>query len=304
MKHRSVIPMLFMLALVLAVTGCDQQTAGWDEASFQSAVDTAVAATDEAQLQLTEDAQASFTSTFTPEPTQTFTPIPDTATPEPTPSPESEITSASVTPEFLLSGPAVKVTVDTNCRSGPGKSYTYLGALLVGEEAAIYGLDPSGTWYYINNPDQEEGFCWIWSFYAQTSGSLASLPLFTPGPTPTPEPNFSTAVHAVETCAGSWQVEFTIVNNGSVRLESVSSFVRDTVTGNQTATSSENYFQDKTGCAVTTNNEKREPGQTGFTVSLDLANDPTGHLTFGSITVCTEDFLQGDCRTREFYFTP
>ena len=306
-KNKKYLLILIAAALVLVTTACGTQDTGLDEAAFEIALGTAVAATDAAQaaeLQKTEDAKIVFTATPTDAPPPTNTTMPDTITPEPTEAESPEAETSPEPPAISLKGAAVQVSVDTNCRSGPGKVYPYLGALLVGEQASIYGTDPSGAWFYINNPDLEDGFCWIWAYYAQTSQNIASLPVFTPGPTPVPEPTFSVAFREVESCAGAWQVEFEIVNTGSDTLESISTFVQDTVTSAASGNSSENWFEKKTGCTVDKTQDRRWPGDTGFTVSLDLANNPTGHLTYASITVCTLDNLDGNCSTKELYFTP
>jgi len=300
-----------IIGIALIIASCGTQSTGLDETAFLAAVDTAVVGTDTAQAaeakQLTQNAMTAFTPTATDAPAATSTEVPDTPTLQPsfteTPAGD-EAEPATETVAFSLDGPAVQVSVDTNCRSGPGKSYAYMGALLVGDEASIYGLDPSESWYYINNPDQEGEFCWIWHYFAQTSGNTAPLPIYTPGPTPISDPNFSVGFREVESCGGAWQVEFEIVNTGGRAIESVSSFVQDTVTSAKTDKSSKNNFERKTGCTVDKMPDSRGPGETGFTVSLDLANNPSGHLTYASVTVCTLDNLAGDCRTREFYFTP
>ena len=297
--------------LIAASTACNgASSAALDEEAFLNAVDTAVAATDAAQAleaQKTQVAEALLAPTDTPIPTATTSP--PTPTPEPSSTPTSEetdgtpaATQASFSPS--LSGPVVQVSVDTNCRSGPGKSYTWLGGLMVGEEAVIVGKDPSGAYWYITNPDIDGEYCWIWGFYATIAGNTEPLPVYTPGPTPTPDPNFSTEVHQVETCAGAWQIEFKVVNNGIVTLESVSTYVKDTVTGNDSATTSKNFFTEKNGCADLSSYDRLKTEKIGYTVSQDLANDPTGHLTYVKMKVCTEDGLHGDCRTREFYVTP
>jgi uncharacterized protein YraI len=80
----------------------------------------------------------------------------------------------------------VMVSVDTNCRSGPGSSYTYLGALLVGENAEVVGRNLDGTYWIIRNPDQPAGTCWLWGQYASVSGNIYGLPVYsTPGIVPT-----------------------------------------------------------------------------------------------------------------------
>lgn len=311
MQNKSLTILVIILAtgLVLLNTACGT---GIDEEAFQNALDTAVAETATAKaldLQRTKGAEVAIASTETTAPANTNTPVLVTPTPEPTLTATIEVTAevgseGTVLPEFTLTGPAVQVSVDTNCRSGPGKVYPYLGGLFVGEEAVIVGKDPSGAYWYITNPDQEGGYCWIWGAYAVISGNTAPLPIYTPGPTPIPGPNFSVAYREVESCGGAWQVEFEIFNNGVLDHESVSTFVQDTITGAQSGNSSINSFSKMSGCTVDETHDRRAPGDTGFTVSLDLSNNPTGHLTYASITVCTQDNLDGYCRTRELYFTP
>jgi hypothetical protein len=314
MRKQQTMYKLALLGCVLALIAAACSTAGtsgYTEEEFNQALNTAVAATVTAQaldIQRTRGAEAALSPTETTAPTNTS--APDTDTPEPTltPTPEPETTEESAVqvtqPVFTLSGPSVQVSIDTNCRSGPGKTYTYLGALLVGEEAQIVGKDPSGAYWYITNPDHEGEYCWIWGAYAYTAGNTAPLPVYTPGPTPKPEPEFSVGYREVESCGGAWQVEFEIVNTGVLTLQSVSTYVKDTVTKAESNDSSLNAFIKMTGCTEDEKHGKREPGETGFTVSLDLSNDPTGHLTYASVTVCSEDDLYGKCSTKEFYFTP
>ena len=312
LADRSQIGLLVLsILLIAASTACNgTSSASLDEEAFLNAVDTAVAATDAAQAQAAQKTQvAEALSAPTETTVPSVTTAPNTPTPEPTITftPEAGVQSPTETSQSILpsiSGPAVQVSVDTNCRSGPGKSYTWLGALLVGEQATITGKDPSGVYWYITNPDVEGGYCWIWGYYATIGGNTGLLPIFTPGPTPTPDPNFSTAFRQVETCGGAWQIEFTIVNNGDVTLESITSSVKDTVTGNSSGKSSQNRFVEKNGCTDLSSYGRLHPEDKGYTVSLDLPSDPTGHQVYASITVCTDDDLHGDCRTRELYFTP
>lgn len=115
-----------------------------------------------------------------------------TATDTPVPLP-----TATSTP----SAPMVSVSVDTNCRVGPGNVYDYRGALLVGETAEVLALDPSGRFYYIPNPDAN-GYCWVWAEYATVVGSTAALPVYTPPPTPTP----TYTPTPIAYWAGSWSL--------------------------------------------------------------------------------------------------
>ena len=311
-KYNAHVLLLILSIVLIAVSSACSGSSSTleDERVFQDAVNTAVAGTATAQAldtQRTKGAEAALAPSETIATTNTT--APDTPTPEPTLTPTPEITDETPAPtdqpaSSSLSGPFVQVSIDTNCRSGPGKSYAWLGALMVGEEAVITGKDPSGIYWYIDNPDLEGGYCWIWGFYATITGNTTPLPIYTPGPTPTPEANFSTDIHQVEFCGGAWQIEFTIVNNGSITLESVSNSVKDTVTGNSSGQSSQNFFTEKNGCAVIASHDRVKPEDTVYTVSLDLPSNPTGHLLFASLKVCSDDNIKGNCRAREFYFTP
>ena len=201
----------------------------------------------------------------------------------------------------------VSVSVDTNCRIGPGKIYELIGALLVGEEAEIIARDPSGLYWYIKSPDRG-GFCWLWGNYATTKGNTASLPVFTPPPTPTftptptPAINFSVSFHEVDGCVG-WNIEFKITNNGEVMFQSVSTSVTDNDTA-ETVTSQYDKFEEWNGCLVGSTYQDLDPGDTGYTTGGTLTNDPAGHSLDASVQLCTEPALGGTCLTKNLSFTP
>ena len=293
MRKRTTILVIYLLlaGMGLVSAGCGNQMT---EEDFLTALDTAVAATDSAQaaeLQQTRDAEEANSPTATAEATST-----ETHTPEPT------ITSTPEPGDF--EPPIVSVSLDTNCRSGPGKVYPYLGGLFVGQESTVHGIDPSGAYYYIANPDIEDSYCWIWGFYAETTGDTDPLPIFTPGPTPDTAPEFTAEYRELETCDGAWRVEFTIENTGPVTLESISVHVLDTVTDEQTGVSEMNSFMAAGGCDLAADEDLLFPGESGFTISFDLSENPTDHYSFATITACTQENLGGNCFVAEFPFTP
>lgn len=293
MKRKSTFITAYILITGIAIlsAGCSPKL---DEADFLAALDTAVAATDIAQaaeLQQTIDTEAAFTATATTAPTSTETPIP-------------EPTSTSTAEPGDFEPPIIQVSLDTNCRSGPGKVYSYLGGLFVDQESTVYGIDPSGSWYYILNPDIEDSYCWIWGYYAETTGGTDPLPIFTPGPTPNTAPEFIAEFRELETCNGSWRVEFTVENTGPVNLDSISVHVLDTITDEQTGLSEMNSFMAAGGCDLVYNEDLLFPGESGFTISFDLSEDPSDHYSFATITACTQENLAGNCSVNEFAFTP
>jgi hypothetical protein len=130
-------------------------------------------------------------SIFTRTPTETLTPT-ETSTPiaantqtilltetlTPTTKPD---TPTPTQPRHTLDKPMVSVSVNTNCRIGPGLQYEYIGALLVGEQAEVVGVSWNGQFWVIKNPSQE-GECWLWGGYARVIGDTSKLPRIFPPP--------------------------------------------------------------------------------------------------------------------------
>ena len=147
-------------------------------------------------------------------PASSEAPPPPATTPTITQTPTETLTP---TPSI----PMVSVTVNTNCRFGPGQVYEYLGALLEGETAEIHGINPDGNFWYIENPDRPGSYCWITAAYAQVSGDTSQVPELTPPPTPTHTPvplDFSlvTAYHLA--CGVDHYVAFAVRNTGPQTL--------------------------------------------------------------------------------------
>ncbi|MFN2152669.1 MAG: hypothetical protein ACK2T5_13785 [Anaerolineales bacterium] len=93
----------------------------------------------------------------------------------------------TISPTATPSIPMVSVSVNTNCRKGPGIVYDNLTALLVGEEAVVVGKHTA------TDPDYwiiEKGSitCWLWGEYATVVGDVSNLPEIAAPPTPTPSP--------------------------------------------------------------------------------------------------------------------
>ncbi|MDX9991794.1 MAG: SH3 domain-containing protein [Anaerolineales bacterium] len=111
-------------------------------------------------------------------PTQTPQPPTETFTPEASPT-----ITLTPTPEV----PMASVSVNTNCRSGPGTQFDLIGALNVGQTAEVVGRYQNGAYWIIKNPGSS-GNCWLWGNYASVSGNTSSLPEYPSPATPTPYP--------------------------------------------------------------------------------------------------------------------
>jgi hypothetical protein len=181
----SVLKVFFLAVVIIILPACDlagsgeleltaderAQTLIAETLAVEQAVQTGIAETmavsvpteDQADPEITE-AVITDTPTITPSPTVTLTPTP--------------------------SVPLVSVSVNTNCRRGPGSPYDIVGTLLVGGQAEVVGIAANGGYWIIKNPNQS-GECWLWDNYATVAGQTSGLPLFTPPPTPTPTPNWT-----------------------------------------------------------------------------------------------------------------
>ena len=208
------------------------------------------------------------------------------------------------TPVFTStpSVPLIGVSVATNCRVGPGRAYDRVGALLVGEVAEVFGVNPTGEYWYIRNPDSPSGFCWLWGEYASLSGNIAALPIYTPPPTPTPTPAFAVNVAGLESCAG-WWVEFRVENTGGVTFRSVSVTLRD-ITADVVLSMSANGFTNNNGCSESNTRERLEPGDRGVVSMSPFNYDPTGHELRATITLCSNAGATGLCTSEVVNFKP
>jgi len=275
---------VLIIATILAAcgpTGGDQTTLP-DNGSMQtSAAETAMFIIVQTQLAQVTVAQP---NTSTPTPSITDTP---TMTPEPT------FTATPTVPE-------ISVSIDTNCRTGPGKIYTYSGGLLVGEKAEVLGRNSLGDYWYVHLPAGT--LCWLWGEYATITGDVSKLPIFTPPPTPTPEPNFTVEYSYLESCVG-WDPAFKVTNTGGVTFKSHYVSVLDTVT-NTTQTFQASNFDKRTGCVTTELIPTLPSGGTGWIYANSFVTNPTGHLMKATVKVCTEINQTGFCVTKSLEFTP
>ena len=137
------------------------------EYSIQTSVAGTLAIEDEVEPEQPAPTEAPESVVDTPEPTITLTPT-ITMTP---------------TPDVAM----VTVSLNTNCRIGPGPNYGIVGALVVGQEVEVVGVSEDGQYWVIKNPTRA-GECWLWGHHASVVGPTEELPRRTPPPTPTPSP--------------------------------------------------------------------------------------------------------------------
>jgi hypothetical protein len=196
--------------------------------------------------------------------------------------------------------PTISVSVDTNCRTGPGAIFERVGILLVGETAEIVGREPKGEYWYIRNPDTGPEFCWVWGEYATISGNTLFLLYLSPAPPP--PTSFTASFEKMETCS-VWWMDFRLVNNSGVAFRSMSISVRDADT-NTVASQQANSFSNSDGCSAPVTIESLISGGAVTVSSPPFGYNPAGHNLSASITLCTETDQKGTCVTQDFNFRP
>jgi hypothetical protein len=104
---------------------------------------------------------------------------------EPTATPTSSIT---ITPEPILTptltptAPPQEVTLRVkdeliNCRLGPGIEFEPVNELSQGQSARVAGRNDASTWWYIRDPGNPGGFCWVSAEVTEIEGSTNELPV-------------------------------------------------------------------------------------------------------------------------------
>lgn len=295
-SHRSALLVVILLSGILAcaLPGIPQPDS--------NAVGTSLAVTLNAIIEATQNAsQVDFSPTIQPSPSPNGANTLEASTQAPM---ETATATLSHTPTPFL--PQISVSVPTNCRVGPGKDYERVGALMVGETVQVYARDTTGAFWYIRNPDSNNGYCWVWGEYATVTGLTYILPVYTPPPTPTatatPPPSFDASYSGLVVCTGWWP-EIRLRNTGQVTFRSVGISLKDTVTSTSVYNSSDG-FEDNPDCTTTTSRKTLLGGKAVTVSAPGFTYDPTGHKLRATITLCSDTGQSGTCVTDTFTFTP
>ncbi|MCJ7513518.1 MAG: hypothetical protein MUO23_11185 [Anaerolineales bacterium] len=287
MKQRMVSFIACALLAAALLSACEIQTS--QQASIEATLTMdALAAIVQSTLVAVPPAQP----TSPPQaPSPTTTPVPPPAAETPTPT----ATNAPTIPQAVVSE-------NTNCRTGPGTVYDLVYSALAGSQLTIVAGSTVPEYVIGEIPNKPGQTCWLWTKYATISGDTSVLPKQTPPPTPTPSVNFTLEYNGINSCVG-WGIGFKLVNTGGLTLKSAKATVEDTDTST-TISQSSNEFDKHGGCVVDTAIPELDPGDKGYVYAYDFAYDPSGHKLKGTVTVCTQSGLGGQCSTRSVSFKP
>ena len=216
--------------------------------------------------------------------------------------------SLTSTPSFTFTPlvPMVSVSVETNCRTGPGKAYDILGVLQVGVSAEVVGQVSGGGSWIIRLPSNPAIICWLWTQYATVVGNTSGLPFYTPPPTPTPVPSYTAEYIGVTHCAPDYAFRFNVTNTGSLIWESI----RITVTDNTVPAvflHTGDQFRSYNGCGLEQNQQDLAPGEHGMVADVNpgqFSYNPAGHNFTIAFKLCSENGLAGTCLEKAITINP
>ncbi len=165
-----------------------------------------------------------FAPTRTPTPAVSDTPAdtptsPFPSSPTPTPPPSATSAPTSVpTPSVPVVTP---ISVNVNCRSGPDVAYDAVSALIVGNTAQVAGRLEDSSWWYVHDPSNPSGFCWIFSGVVTIAGPTGGIPVQAPPPPIASKVTVDVVVPSSATCGGPNPVTFsgTISTNGATTVQ-------------------------------------------------------------------------------------
>jgi len=104
------------------------------------------------------------------------------ATPVPTVAPTATLLPTPVPPTFTPTTAPVKVDLRVvgeliNCRSGPGTVYELINELYEGQSARVAGRNDASSWWYVRDPGNPNGFCWVSANVTMVEGEAEKLPV-------------------------------------------------------------------------------------------------------------------------------
>lgn len=227
-----------------------------------------------------------------------------TETPTPSPTPTSAYTA---TPEKIT----VSVSKDTYCRAGIFAKSPFVALMTAGQTYDVLAVNPDNSAYYVVEPNHTFTYCWLWGEFATVSGDVASLPVYTPQPLPTPTytptvgPDFTISYLDTKTCGANYYFRFFVKNNGSKIWQTVQIDIRDNA--NASASSHINTaFVDYNDCSAGITEADLTPGEGASVAAYNngqLTVNPAGHSVSAFITLCQMDSF-GGCQSKSITFTP
>jgi len=218
--------------------------------------------------------------------------------------PTSTQVSIQTTPTFKTEALLISANLDTNCREGPDTVYPVTGHFLRGQTSEVQGSNTSQTWWYIKNPDNPEGYCWVWGETTYVEGITNEVAIITPPPLPPLGIDYTATFSHIEDCGVIPVAIFAIENTGNLKLESMQMLVIDITEGSQLywmPLSDKPFLSSKTSCSRDWN--YMDPGDYAYVGAELLHSGILGHKAQAKIILCSEENQDGQCMEKTVQFT-
>ncbi len=238
------------------------------------------------------------------------------ATPAVTKTPFSTAT-LTMTPTITMtptqeSGLWLTFDQNTNCRYGPGTSFSIAALVEAGTKLQAIAQSEDGEFYYVRYFDTSNHYCWVWKQTAYQSGTTNVVPVYTtvpsatPSITPTAAAGFTVSYKSLQSCSGKYYLLLSIKNTGYLTWQSIKITATDN-TNNTTVTHSSDNFTAYAACGIglqqgdlTTN----EPGDVATYNPGEFSYDPTGHNLTVTISLFSEKGNAGTVVTKTIAVNP
>ncbi len=97
------------------------------------------------------------------------------------PAPGVPVVQVPTTAPIIPPTPSVPMVtpnaVDVNCRSGPDLAYSSVSILPYGSATSVAGRTADSSWWYVDDPNNPSGHCWIAASVVTFLGPSAGIPL-------------------------------------------------------------------------------------------------------------------------------
>ena len=230
-------------------------------------------------------------TTDTPEPSLTPTEAPPTDTPTET---ATETPRSTPTETATPVPPMAEVNRESNCRMGPGGVYDLVATYQAEKVLEVVAKDLGGGYWFVRNPDVPEEQCYLLGQNITITGDTASLPQFTPRPSPTAAPYFTVEFWKFDICQGRNFAVFNVTNAGSLPFRSHYIRITDQRV-NQSVEQVLNAFDLRVGCVLARNIAPLTVGGTGYISAPAFTWNAINNRLQVVIQLCTEQDLKGTC---------
>jgi hypothetical protein len=145
----------------------------------------------------------------------TATPVLPTFTPVPLASPTATVIPTPSIPEVT------PLSVNVNCRLGPDVGYDANSVLVFGQTAQVVGRNDDSSWWYIHDPTNPGGFCWVSANVVSIAGPMAGIPIIAPPAAIVTKVTVDVSVPSSIFCGGPNPVGFSgnITTNGPAKVK-------------------------------------------------------------------------------------